>query len=135
MTSHRPALWSAVAVVIGVIPAILLFTYVFSDPAGSLVASLTVRLILTGIVYFIFGAAFGFFRPARSWHWGLEVGVPAMIIFGFPALMALRNGAFDGFAAAAGTLAVALGAGCVGAVAGARASLRRPTDEPEPTPG
>ncbi|MGH7480538.1 MAG: hypothetical protein ACRELV_00155, partial [Longimicrobiales bacterium] len=120
MSAIRSSLWAAVAAVVGVIPAVLVFRYVFSDPSGTL-SALTVRLLLTGALYFVFGAAFGYFQPRRSWHWGLEVGVPAMIIFGFPAMMALRNGVTAGFIASAGTLAVALVAGCLGAWLAARA--------------
>ncbi|MGH7475680.1 MAG: hypothetical protein ACRELD_05275 [Longimicrobiales bacterium] len=121
----RSSLWRLSAIVVGILPAAASYLLVFPDPRLPLAAELAWRMGAVVLMYLAFGAVFGFLRPGRGWEWGLEIGVPAMVILGFVAPMSLRYDVLSGFAIALSALALALIGGCAGGALGSRLALRR----------
>ncbi len=122
------------AVLLGVIPAFVLLSSVFSDTSSdtAFAREMLVRLGVVAALYAFFGIAFGFSIPGLSWRWGLWLNVPALFLlafFIFAFLLSLTAGDVD-FGQARdraeallliGFFAGALVAACLGAYAGARA--------------
>lgn len=111
------------ALVVGLVAGMLVFREVFADAHDSL--ALVPRIVVAMGVYGALGVGFGYFRPERSWDWGLQLGLPAMVILGFPGLMALRHRAWFGFGLAVVLLAVVLLSAAGGGAVGARLGGRR----------
>lgn len=108
------------ALLLGFVAAFVVFAEVFADVSGSEAMALMPRLLAALAVYIGLGLVFGYIKPERSWEWGLQLGLPAMIILGFAGLMAVRNQAWAGLGVVVVLLAAVLVAGCLGGFIGAR---------------
>jgi len=122
------------AMLLGVIPAFVLLSSIFSDTSSdtAFVKEMIVRLIIVAALYAAFGVAFGLFIPRLAWRWGLWLNVPALFLlafFIFAYLNSLAAGDVDFGRAQAwvealllfGFFAGSLVAACLGAHVGARA--------------
>jgi hypothetical protein len=121
-----------VAVLLGVIPALVLLSSIFSDTSSdtAFAREMLVRLGIVAALYAAFSVAFGLSMPRLSWRWGLWVNVPALFLLAFVIFAYLNSlaagdvdfGRTHDRAEALlliGSLAGALVAACLGAYAGA----------------
>ncbi len=125
------------AMLLGVIPAFVLLSILFSDGPGlnsfsSLVLYVLVPIGIAAVLHAAFGVAFGFAFPRPAWRWGLWLNVPILLLLViflpiFLSNMAMGDVDFGGTQAVVETLllfglfAGPLVAACLGAYAGARA--------------
>jgi len=122
------------AVLLGVIPAFVLLSSIFSDTSSdtAFAREMFVRIVIVAALYAAFGVAFGLFIPRLAWRWGLWLNVPTLLllaIFIFAYLNSLAAGDVNFGRAQAwvealllfGFFAGSLVAACVGAYSGARA--------------
>jgi hypothetical protein len=96
----RRSMAKIVAVFLGLIPAVVLLSSIFSDTSSdtAFVREMLVRLGIVAALYAAFGVAFGLSIPRLSWRWGLWLNVPALFLlalFIFAYLTSLAAGDVD----------------------------------------
>jgi hypothetical protein len=122
------------AVLLGVIPAFVLLSSIFSDTSSdtAFAREMFVRLGSVAALYAAFGVAFGLSIPRLAWRWGLWLNVPAFFLLSLFTLIYVSSIAAGdvGFERVQdwaealllfGFFAGALAGACLGAYAGARA--------------
>ena len=73
------------AVLVGIIPAFVLLSSMFSDTSSdtAFATEMLGRLGIVAAVYAFFGMAFGFSSPRLSWRWGLLLNIPTLVLLAF----------------------------------------------------
>lgn len=125
------------AVLLGVIPAFVLLSSIFSDTSSddAFAREMFVRLGIVAALYAAFGVTFGFSIPGLAWRWGLWLNVPTLFLLAifipiFLSNMVAENVDFGRAQAWVealllfGFFAGSLVAACLGAYAGAQARHR-----------
>jgi peptidoglycan/LPS O-acetylase OafA/YrhL len=126
VNAPRVALYYLLAVVIGIVLLVVLFTWVLVDSYQSVDLPSTpmpLRIVAVLALYALAAGLLAFASREATWEWGLRIALPMLVVLGIASLL---NGptspdGLKGEALMAGLLA----AGCAGSWLGSRLALQR----------